>query len=215
MKMVKSLLLGTAAGLVAMTGAQAADLPVKAKPVQYVKICSLYGAGFYYIPGTDTCIKIGGFVRTEVNFNAGGSLLGQDGQRLRQRAHDNNSRTGVRAPASPSMPARRPNTAPCASYTSTSDATGRRQWRQCHRPAWQPGRFWRDPYTRLWPTRRSSSSPASPLVRPGRSSTSTASAYSNQTNFWGSDPGRRRHRSVRLHRAARQRPVGVDRGGKR
>ena len=49
MKMVKSLLLGTAAGLVAMTGAQAADLPVKAKPVQYVKICSLYGAGFYYI----------------------------------------------------------------------------------------------------------------------------------------------------------------------
>ena len=74
MKMVKSLLLGTAAGLVAMTGAQAADLPVKAKPVQYVKICSLYGAGFYYIPGTDTCIKIGGFVRAEVNFNAGGSF---------------------------------------------------------------------------------------------------------------------------------------------
>jgi hypothetical protein len=74
MKMVKSLLLGTAAGLVAMSGAQAADLPVKAKPVQYVKICSLYGAGFYYIPGTDTCIKIGGFVRTEMNFNAGGSF---------------------------------------------------------------------------------------------------------------------------------------------
>lgn len=74
MKMVKSLLLGTAAGLVAMSGAQAADLPVKAKPVQYVKICSLYGAGFYYIPGTDTCIKIGGFVRTELNFNAGGSF---------------------------------------------------------------------------------------------------------------------------------------------
>ena len=74
MKMVKSLLLGTAAGLVAMSGAQAADLPVKAKPVQYVKICSLYGAGFWYIPGTDTCMKIGGFVRTEMNFNAGGSF---------------------------------------------------------------------------------------------------------------------------------------------
>jgi hypothetical protein len=28
-----------------------------------VKICSLYGAGFYYIPGTDTCLKIGGWVR--------------------------------------------------------------------------------------------------------------------------------------------------------
>jgi hypothetical protein len=39
-----------------------------------VKICSLYGAGFYYIPGTDTCIKIGGYVRAEVNFNAGGSF---------------------------------------------------------------------------------------------------------------------------------------------
>jgi len=74
MKMVKSLLLGTAAGLVAMSGAQAADLPVKAKPVQYVKICSLYGAGFWYIPGTDTCMKIGGFVRTELDFNAGGSF---------------------------------------------------------------------------------------------------------------------------------------------
>ena len=74
MKMVKSLLLGSAAGLVAVTGAQAADLPVKAKAVEYVKVCTLYGAGFYYIPGTDTCIKIGGFFRTEWNHNAGGSF---------------------------------------------------------------------------------------------------------------------------------------------
>src|SRR3954463_4942069 len=74
MKMVKSLLLGSAAGLVAVAGAQAADLPVKAKPVEYVKICSIYGAGFFYIPGTDTCIKIGGWVRAEYPFgNAGGS----------------------------------------------------------------------------------------------------------------------------------------------
>ena len=74
MKMVKSLLLGAAAGLVGVAGAQAADLPVKAKPVQYVKICSLYGAGFYYMPGTDTCIKVGGYLRAEVNYNAGGSF---------------------------------------------------------------------------------------------------------------------------------------------
>ena len=74
MKMVKSLLLGTAAGLVAMAGAQAADLPVKAKPAQYVKICSLYGAGFYYVPGTDTCLKVGGWVRAEYNANANGSF---------------------------------------------------------------------------------------------------------------------------------------------
>jgi len=74
MKMVKSLLLGSAAGLVAMAGAQAADLPVKAKPVQYVKICSLYGAGFYYIPGTDMCLKIGGWVRSEMGVGYNGSL---------------------------------------------------------------------------------------------------------------------------------------------
>ena len=74
MKMVKSLLLGTAAGLVAMSGAQAADLPVKAKPVQYVKICSLYGAGFYYIPGTDMCLKVGGYVRQQIGWGVNGNL---------------------------------------------------------------------------------------------------------------------------------------------
>ena len=70
MKSVKSLLLGAAAGLFAVAGAQAADLPVKAKPVQYVKICSLYGAGFYYIPGTDMCIKVGGYVRTQAEWGS-------------------------------------------------------------------------------------------------------------------------------------------------
>src|SRR5438132_5936598 len=71
MKMVKSLLLGTAAGLVAVAGAQAADMPVKAAPVAYVKICSLYGDGFYYIPGTDTCLKISGYVRNQHYFAYG------------------------------------------------------------------------------------------------------------------------------------------------
>jgi hypothetical protein len=73
MKMVKSLLLGSAAGLFAVAGAQAADLPVKAKAVEYVKICSLYGAGYYYVPGTDTCVKIGGYVRADYAVNASGS----------------------------------------------------------------------------------------------------------------------------------------------
>lgn len=70
MKMVKSLVLGSAAALVAMGGAQAADLPVKAKAVEYVKVCSLYGAGFWYIPGTDTCIKIGGYLRVDMVVNS-------------------------------------------------------------------------------------------------------------------------------------------------
>ena len=73
MKMAKSLLLGSAAGLVAVAGAQAADLPVKAAPVEYVKICSLYGAGFYYIPGTDICVKFGGYVRGQYYANTGNS----------------------------------------------------------------------------------------------------------------------------------------------
>src|SRR5690349_19691827 len=72
MKVVNGLLLGTAAGLVAVSGAQAADLPLKAKPVQYVKICTLYGDGYYYILGTDTCIKIGGYIREDVGWNASG-----------------------------------------------------------------------------------------------------------------------------------------------
>jgi Porin subfamily len=74
MKMGKSLLLGSVAGLIAITGAQAADLPVKAQPVQYVKICSLYGVGFYYIPGTDMCLKIGGWVRAEYAYGDNGSI---------------------------------------------------------------------------------------------------------------------------------------------
>ncbi|WP_038388903.1 porin [Bradyrhizobium elkanii] len=64
MKSTKSLVLGSMA-MLASAGAHAADLPVKAKPIEYVKICSLYGAGFYYIPGTDTCIKLSGYVRVE------------------------------------------------------------------------------------------------------------------------------------------------------
>ncbi|HKU06549.1 MAG TPA: porin [Bradyrhizobium sp.] len=65
MNITKSLVLGSAAGFLAIGGVQAADLPVKAKAVEYVKVCSLYGAGFYYIPGTDTCIKLGGYLRVE------------------------------------------------------------------------------------------------------------------------------------------------------
>lgn len=74
MKMVKSLLLGSAAGLVAVAGAQAADLPVKAKAVEYVKVCSAYGAGYYYVPGTDTCLKIGGYARFDTYINAVGTF---------------------------------------------------------------------------------------------------------------------------------------------
>ncbi len=64
---LKSLLLGSAAALAAVSGAHAADAIVAAEPepLEYVRICDAYGAGYFYIPGTETCLKVGGMVRTE------------------------------------------------------------------------------------------------------------------------------------------------------
>ena len=66
----KSLLLGSAAAIVLAGGAQAADLTV-AEPVDYVKVCDAFGAGFFYSPGTDTCIKVGGYVEFGTSFGGG------------------------------------------------------------------------------------------------------------------------------------------------
>ena len=65
---LKSLMLGAAAAAAATT-AQAADLPVAPEPVDYVRVCDAYGARFYYIPGTETCLRVGGRVRTQVVVN--------------------------------------------------------------------------------------------------------------------------------------------------
>lgn len=85
--MLKTLILGSAAGLITIGGAQAADLPIKAKAIEYVRVCSLYGAGFYYIPGTDTCIKLSGYIRVEMvvdsNNVAGGNYSGAGGAQNR------------------------------------------------------------------------------------------------------------------------------------
>ncbi|MBZ5760223.1 MULTISPECIES: porin [Rhizobium] len=68
---IKSLLLGSAAALAAVSGAHAADAIVAAEPepLEYVRICDAYGAGYFYIPGTETCLKIGGMVRTEAQWH--------------------------------------------------------------------------------------------------------------------------------------------------
>mgnify|MGYP002682652855 CR=1 FL=1 len=65
---IKSLLLGSAAALLAVSGARAADAVVVAEPepMEYVRICDVYGAGFYYIPGTETCLAISGYVWYQV-----------------------------------------------------------------------------------------------------------------------------------------------------
>ena len=74
---IKSLLLGSAAALAAVSGAQAADAIIAAEPepMEYVRVCDAFGTGYFYIPGTETCLKIGGYVRFEVR---GGDLLGLD-----------------------------------------------------------------------------------------------------------------------------------------
>ncbi|WP_028746054.1 porin [Rhizobium mesoamericanum] len=66
---IKSLLLGSAAALAVVSGAQAADAIVAAEPepVEYVRVCDAYGTGYFYIPGTETCLKIEGYIRFQVD----------------------------------------------------------------------------------------------------------------------------------------------------
>lgn len=72
---IKGLLIGSAAALVTVSGAHAADAIVAAEPepMEYVRVCDAFGKGYFYIPGTETCLKIGGYVRMDVR---GGELLG-------------------------------------------------------------------------------------------------------------------------------------------
>ena len=70
MTLMKSILLGSAAGILAVASAQAADLPTrKAAPAEYVKICNVGGMAGFIIPGSDTCLKIGGYITA--HFSAG------------------------------------------------------------------------------------------------------------------------------------------------
>ena len=74
---IKKILLGCAAALAFVPAANAADAIVAAEPepAEYVRVCDAFGTGYFYIPGTETCLKIGGYVRHDL---AGGDLLGLD-----------------------------------------------------------------------------------------------------------------------------------------
>ncbi|WP_321337592.1 porin [Breoghania sp.] len=48
--------------------ALAADLPVGQEPVDYVRVCYACSPGFFYIPGTETCLRVGGGMRVELRF---------------------------------------------------------------------------------------------------------------------------------------------------
>ena len=66
---IKSLLIGSAAALVATSAAQAADVIIaEPEPVEYVEVCDVAGAGYFYIPGSRTCIQFSGLVRHELQF---------------------------------------------------------------------------------------------------------------------------------------------------
>jgi len=68
MTLMKSLLLGSAATLVVVAGAQAADLPTKkgAPAAEYVKVCKVGDIAGFIIPGSDTCLKISGYVNAQI-----------------------------------------------------------------------------------------------------------------------------------------------------
>ena len=82
---IKSLLLGSAAAMVAVSGAQAADaVVVEAEPVEYVRVCDAYGSGFFFIPGTETCIRFSGYVRTQYSkLNADSDATGAEYENTR------------------------------------------------------------------------------------------------------------------------------------
>jgi hypothetical protein len=100
MRIAKNFVLGSSA-LLSVASAEAADLPVKAKAVEYVRACSLYGPGFYYVPGTDTCIRIGGYLRVDTTFDGANvfdapAWSGDSGQRNRYVDYiDARSRMGL------------------------------------------------------------------------------------------------------------------------
>jgi hypothetical protein len=68
------LLLGSVVALFAANAARAADAVTIAEPepMEYVRICETYGVGFYYIPGTETCLKVSGYIRYDVGVGAFG-----------------------------------------------------------------------------------------------------------------------------------------------
>lgn len=91
---LRYLMLAAAAGATGVTGAQAADLPVAPEPVDYVRICDAYGTGFFFIPGTDTCLRVSGRVRTDFYFNnMGDDAGGTDGW---QERNENGTSTRAR-----------------------------------------------------------------------------------------------------------------------
>ncbi|WP_375612473.1 MULTISPECIES: porin [unclassified Bartonella] len=63
---IKSLFLSSTAAFLAISGAHAASTVIaEPEPVEYIRVCDAYGKGYFYIPGTETCMRLSGNVRTD------------------------------------------------------------------------------------------------------------------------------------------------------
>ncbi|HEV7416476.1 MAG TPA: porin [Tianweitania sediminis] len=89
---IKTILLGSLAAFGAATSANAADAVVIAEPepMEYVRVCDVYGTGYFYIPGTETCLKVSGYYRYEItsigSSDFGGDQYGDNVDGYRKRA---------------------------------------------------------------------------------------------------------------------------------
>ena len=83
LKNLRSFLLAPAAASVFCAPGWSADLPLrKAAPTEFVRICNGYDSGFFYIPGTDTCLRVGGTIIAEeqlysVSYRMANTIFGQ------------------------------------------------------------------------------------------------------------------------------------------
>jgi hypothetical protein len=95
---ITSLLIASTAALASVTVAQAADAIVAAEPepMEYVRVCDAFGTGYFYIPGTETCLKIGGYVRVQVDARSDNDFAGLDADTLDILADDGGYRTNTR-----------------------------------------------------------------------------------------------------------------------
>jgi hypothetical protein len=59
--------------------AAAADAPMTAEPVDYVRVCDAFGSGFLHVPGTETCFRIQGRVRADYRLYGSNRAYGGPG----------------------------------------------------------------------------------------------------------------------------------------
>jgi hypothetical protein len=105
MTSTRKMLLGTAAATIAVTGgvntgAQAADAAIKkAPPVQYVRICDRYGAGFFQIPGSSICLQLRGQVQSDNDYQPTKDLMFMTPDKARGSYGGSKRQRPVREPA--------------------------------------------------------------------------------------------------------------------